>query len=216
MRAAVDLEDEPPPLAAARRDVPSLDLVPVGVRHGEALRVSPPAAEPAAPVSGEAAQAALLDRADLARPAVVGRDGGDPPAADRERGADDVALDQPLHRPVEPEAVEVAAAAVADRRDDPLAVEPEHARLARRRVVEVARREEGDRPIEVSREPAEALALDDVEVVVRPAGDALGGLRDADQAERPGRRPSRGGDLAGELGEPLRTAAAHRDLPRLR
>src|SRR5207248_10307950 len=160
MRAAVDLGDEPPPLAAARRDVPSLDLVPVGVRHGEALRVSPPAAEPAAPVSGEAAQAALLDRADLARPAMVGRDGGDPPAADRERGADDVALDQPLHRPVEPEAGEVAAAAVADRRDDPLAVEPEHARLARRRVVEVARREEGDRPVEVSREPAEALALD--------------------------------------------------------
>src|SRR5439155_12001835 len=138
------------------------------------------------------------------------------PAADRDVRADDVAVDEPLDRAVETEAVEVTAPVVADRRHEPLVVEPEHARLAGGGAVEVAAREERDRAVEVGTEPAQPRTLDDVEVVVRPGGKALGRLGDADQAQRAGGRPGHSGDLAGQLRESLRASSAGRDLPRLR
>src|SRR5207248_835527 len=171
VRPAVHLEHErPPPAPPPPGDEPRLDLVAVGVRHGEALRVALPAAEPPAPVARQPAQAAFLHGADLAGAATLGRDGGDPPAANGEVGADDVAVDKLLDRPVEAEAEEVTASAVADRRDEPLVVEPEHAGLARGRAVEIAARQERDRAVELGAEPPQPGALDDVEVVVRPAG----------------------------------------------
>src|SRR5204863_9524189 len=133
-----------------------------------------------------------------------------------EGGADDVAVAEPLDGSVEAEAVEVTASALADRRDEPLVVEPEHAGLARGRAVEVAARRERDRAVELGAEPPQPGALDDVEVVVRPAGEAFRGFGDADHAERARGRPGRGGDLAGQLGEPLRASSSGRDLPRLR
>src|SRR5919206_464766 len=206
VRAAVDVEDEPtPPAAPARRNVPRLDLVPVGVRHGEALWVAPPAPEPAAPVPSEGTHAAVLDGADLAGSASVSGGGRDPPAADGEVGADDVPGDEALDRAVEPEAVEVNAPAVGDRRHDAVVVEPDDARLTRGGAVEIAGREERDRAVEVAAEPAQSIALGDVEVVVRPARDAVGGLGDADQAEGAGALG--GGDLGG-------VAAAEREQPR--
>src|SRR5205085_8459802 len=142
----------------------------------------------------ERAEPPGLDGTDLAGPTGLGRDRRDSPGAGRRERADDVALGEPLDSSVEAEAIEVGATAVADRRHDRLVVEPEDERLSRAGGVQVPGREERGRPVELRSELPEPAALLHVEVVVRPRGEPLRRLRDADQPEDAGVRPRRRGN----------------------